>query len=108
MATATASRGIRLAGAAAALGALALVNRARAEKARRDNPPIGRFLEVGGTRLHYLERGSGPPLLLIHGNGTMIEDWIISGVLDELAKTNRVIAIDRPGFGHTDRPRHRV
>ena len=89
----------------AALGGLALVNRARSEKAKRDHPPIGRFIDVGGTRLHYLERGSGSPILLVHGNGTMIEDWIISGVLDTLARTNRVIAVDRPGFGHSSRPR---
>ncbi len=87
------------------LAGLALVNRAQAQRARRDHPPLGRFLDVGGVRLHYLERGSGRPILLVHGNGTMVEDWIISGLVDELAKTNRVIAIDRPGFGHSSRPR---
>jgi pimeloyl-ACP methyl ester carboxylesterase len=35
----------------------------------------------------------------------MIEDWLASGVFDALAATNRVIAFDRPGFGHSDRPR---
>lgn len=92
-------------GAAAALGTLALVNNARTRKALRDNPPLGDFIEIDGVRLHYLEKGSGPPILLVHGNGVMIQDWIISGLFDELAKTHRVIAVDRPGFGHSSRPR---
>jgi hypothetical protein len=33
----------------------ALINRLAARKAERDNPPIGKFVEVGGLRLHYLE-----------------------------------------------------
>ena len=98
-------RRLPLLAAGGALAGLALVNRVQSQRAKREHPPLGRLLEVGGTRLHYLERGSGPPILLVHGNGTMVEDWIISGLLDELAKTNRVIAIDRPGFGHSSRPR---
>ena len=87
------------------LGTLAVANALRTRKALRDNPPIGDFVEVDGVRLHYLEKGSGPPLLLIHGNGVMLQDWLISGLFDELAKTNRVIAVDRPGSGHSGRPR---
>lgn len=60
------------------------------------------------VELHYLERGEGPAIVLFHGNGTMIEDWLVSGLFDELAKTNRVIAFDRPGFGHSERPRSRI
>jgi pimeloyl-ACP methyl ester carboxylesterase len=97
--------GARAAAAAATLGALALLNRHRAHEAERANPPIGKFLEVDGARLHYVERGSGDPILLVHGNGTMVEDWIVSGLLDDLAATHRVVAIDRPGFGHSERPR---
>jgi pimeloyl-ACP methyl ester carboxylesterase len=94
-----------LAAGGAALAGLALANQLRARKAKRDNPPLGEFVEVDGVRLHYLEKGSGPAILLVHGNGVMMEDWIISGLFDELAKTNRVIAVDRPGFGHSSRPR---
>jgi pimeloyl-ACP methyl ester carboxylesterase len=53
---------------------MALVNRHLAKKAERDNPAAGRFLDVEGVRLHYVERGSGEPLVLLHGNGSMIED----------------------------------
>ena len=92
---------------AAAIGAAAF-NAVRARRAEEANPPIGDFVEVDGVRLHYLERGTGAPVVLLHGNATMIEDWLASGVFDALAKTNRVIAFDRPGFGHSERPRTTV
>ena len=96
------------AAAVGALAASALVNRRHAKQAEQDNPPLGKFLTVDGVRLHYLERGQGDPIVLLHGNGTMIEDWIVSDLFDELAKSRRVIAFDRPGFGHSERPRSRI
>ena len=97
--------------AAATVGALAisaLVNRRLAKNAENDNPPAGQFLEVNGVRLHYVERGSGAPLVLLHGNGSMIQDFESSGLIDLAAKNYRVIVFDRPGFGHSDRPRNVV
>jgi pimeloyl-ACP methyl ester carboxylesterase len=91
-----------------ALAATALLNRHLAKKAERDNPAAGRFLDVNGVRLHYVERGSGEPLILLHGNGSMIEDFESSGLIDLAAKNYRVIVFDRPGFGHSDRPRNVV
>jgi pimeloyl-ACP methyl ester carboxylesterase len=88
------------------LVAMALVNRHLAKKAERDNPAGGRFLDVDGVRLHYVERGSGEPLVLLHGNGSMIEDFESSGLIDLAARNYRVIVFDRPGFGHSDRPRN--
>jgi hypothetical protein len=83
------------AGAAAvtvgALAALALVNRYFAKKAVHDNPPAGRFLDLNGVRIHYVERGSGEPLVLLHGNGSMIQDFESSGLIDLAAKSYRVI-----------------
>ena len=58
--------------AAAVLGVSALVNRRLAKKAERDNPPRGRFIWVRGVRLHVVERGHGEPLVLLHGNGSMV------------------------------------
>ena len=94
--------------AAGALAATALLNRHLAKKAERDNPPAGQFLDVDGVRLHYLERGSGEPLILLHGNGSMVQDFESSGLVDLAAKDYRVIIIDRPGFGHSSRPRNVV
>ena len=93
---------------AAGLAVSAFVNHRLARKAERDNPPAGQFLTVNGVRLHYVERGSGEPLVLLHGNGSMIQDFVSSGLIDLAARTHRVIAIDRPGFGHSDRPRSTV
>jgi pimeloyl-ACP methyl ester carboxylesterase len=92
--------------AGAALAATALLNRHFAKRAEHDNQPAGRFLEIDGVRLHYVERGSGEPLVLLHGNGSMIQDFESSGLVDLAAKTYRVIVIDRPGFGHSSRPRN--
>ncbi len=94
-----------LAGSAAALGAVALYNLSRAKTAESQHPAIGRFLTVDGVRLHYLERGRGEPVVLIHGNGTMIEDFVVSGLVSRLAERYRVIVIDRPGYGYSTRPR---
>ena len=47
-------------------------------------------------------------MVLLHGNGSMIEDFQSSGLIDLAAKNYRVIAIDRPGFGHSERPRSTV
>ncbi|MBA4032985.1 MAG: alpha/beta hydrolase [Bradyrhizobium sp.] len=88
-----------------ALAAMAMVNRHLAKNAERDNPASGRFLDVDGVRLHYVERGSGEPLVLLHGNGSMIGDFESSGLIDLASKNYRVIVFDRPGFGHSDRPR---
>src|SRR5215212_3171305 len=96
-----------VAGAAAA-GIAALVNYQRGRAAERAHPPIGLFLDVDGVAVHYVDKGEGPPIILLHGNGAMAEDFVISGLIDRLAENHRVIAIDRPGFGYTERPRTRV
>jgi pimeloyl-ACP methyl ester carboxylesterase len=94
-----------VAAGAGLLAATAIVNRQLAQKAQRDNPPKGQFIEVDGVRLHYVERGTGRPLVLFHGNGSMIQDFESSGLIDLAAKNYRVIVFDRPGFGHSSRPR---
>jgi pimeloyl-ACP methyl ester carboxylesterase len=97
--------------ALAAVGVLvatALLNRHLAEKAEHDNPPTGRFIDIDGVRLHYVERGSGEPLVLLHGNGSRIQDFESSGLINLAAENYRVIVFDRPGFGHSSRPRNVV
>jgi pimeloyl-ACP methyl ester carboxylesterase len=98
-------------GGLAALGAIALagtafiVNR-QVTKAEKAHPPMGAFVTVEGVRLHYVERGQGRPVVFLHGNGMTVEDMLISGVLPAAAdRSYRAIAIDRPGFGHSERPR---
>jgi pimeloyl-ACP methyl ester carboxylesterase len=74
------------------------------------NPPIGKFLRCDGMLLHYIDRGdpAAPCVVLFHGNGSMIQDFTISGLVDRLAQGNRVVCFDRPGFGHSRRPRFRI
>lgn len=100
------AQGLALAAMAAA-GTAAWVHR-RARRAEQRHPPIGEFVEIDGVRLHYLERGSGSPVVLLHGNSVLLQDFIGSGLVDRLAERHRVIAFDRPGFGYTERPRDRL
>jgi pimeloyl-ACP methyl ester carboxylesterase len=88
----------------AAMGAMALYNIHRTRKVEREHPPTGRFVTVDGVKLHYVERGRGPPVILLHGNIVSSADFDLSGVLDLIAGRHRVIAFDRPGFGYSDRP----
>lgn len=88
-----------------AIAAMAAVVRYKTKQVERENPPQGKFIEVEGVKLHYLEEGSGDPLVLIHGNGTMAADYQISTVFGRAAKMYRVIAFDRPGYGYSDRPK---
>lgn len=96
-----------LAGLAAAAGAAISVEHQSLE-AERDFPPTGRFLEVGGVRLHYIDSGGpGQPVVMLHGNGAMIADLEISGIVARASRRYRTIVFDRPGYGHSDRPHGR-
>src|SRR5581483_7250320 len=74
------------------LGAATFVQ-LRTRAAERAHRVRGRFLDVDGVRLHYVERGSGTPLVLVHGLGSMIDDFLLSGLLARAAERYRVIAI---------------
>jgi pimeloyl-ACP methyl ester carboxylesterase len=95
-------------GMSGALLTAAVVNHLLAVRAERKDPPRGDFITVDGVRMHYIERGTGPTLVLLHGNGATAQDFVQSGVFNLLAKDHRVIAFDRPGFGFSDRPRSRI
>ena len=66
-------------------------------------PAIGQFVEVGGQRIHYDRRGSGPAVVLIHGASGNLRDFTFS-ISDALAEAGfTAIAFDRPGFGYSER-----
>ncbi|HYF57549.1 MAG TPA: alpha/beta hydrolase [Burkholderiaceae bacterium] len=92
---------------AAALGVLAASAYAawRVRRVESEHPPAGRFVEVDGVRLHWTEHGAGEPLVLLHGNATSGLELELSGLVDVAARRWRVLVFDRPGFGHSDRPR---
>lgn len=87
--------GLALAAAGAA-GAGALVQaRVRAERAR--HPARGGLVRG----LHYVEAGFGPAVVLLHGMGSMLQDFELSGVFERAAREYRAIALDRPGYGYS-------
>jgi pimeloyl-ACP methyl ester carboxylesterase len=57
-----------------------------------------------GTKFHYLEWGTGIPVILIHGSGGTAANWMANGLGASLARTNRVLAIDMRGHGQTVGP----
>jgi pimeloyl-ACP methyl ester carboxylesterase len=57
------------------------------------------YADVNGLSLYYEEHGSGDPLVLLHGGIGASE--MFAAILDELADTRRVIAVDLPGHGHS-------
>lgn len=73
---------------------------------RRENPfstvraGTARILGYcSGMALNHIRRGSGSPLLLVHGLGAGWKSW--SPILDELTEHREIIAVDLPGFGDT-------
>lgn len=72
----------------------------------RAHPPSGRFVEVTGGRLHVLELGTrtdAPPVVLLHGASGNLNDMRVA-LGERLAARHRVILIDRPGHGWSERP----
>ena len=69
------------------------------------HPPAGRFVEVAGGRLHVLELGpaDAPAVVLLHGASGNLADMRVA-LGDRLAARYRVILVDRPGHGWSDRP----
>jgi len=73
----------------------------RALQAEAAHPPEGRFIEIEGRRVHYVEAGAGPAVVLIHGAFGSLRDYTYD-LLPLLAERYRVIAFDRPGLGYSD------
>ena len=67
-------------------------------------PPQGCFIDVDGHRLHYLDLGAGPPIVMIHGLGGQVRNFTHS-LTGRLAGRHRLIVVDRPGSGYSSRPR---
>lgn len=65
-------------------------------------PRIGRTTRVPGGAIHWVETGEGPPIVLIHGLGGQFRHWTYA-VAEKLADDYRVISIDRPGSGYSER-----
>jgi pimeloyl-ACP methyl ester carboxylesterase len=60
------------------------------------------FLDLGGVKYHYVDEGSGPAVLFVHGNPTWSFAW--RNLLKDLRRDHRVIAVDHVGCGKSDKP----
>jgi haloalkane dehalogenase len=60
-------------------------------------PYASRFVDVLGCRVHYVDEGSGPTVLLLHGNPTY--SFLYRHIIRGLADRFRCVALDYPGFG---------
>ena len=67
-----------------------------------DMPYPSRFVDVLGSRLHYVEAGAGDPVLFLHGNPTSSYLW--RNVMPHLETDARCIAVDLIGMGQSDKP----
>lgn len=65
-------------------------------------PYTSKFIEVSGSKIHYIEKGTGDPILFIHGNPTSSYLW--RNIIPYLAPHGRCIAIDLIGMGKSDKP----
>jgi len=60
------------------------------------------FATIGGHRIHYLDGGQGPPLVLLHGHPSRALEW--TPLLRSLMKGHRIVAPDFLGYGESDAP----
>ena len=74
----------------------------RAKKAERTHAPLGEFVEVDGGRVHYVQEGSGPHVIPLHGAGGNLREFTFD-LMGRLSDNYTVTAFDRPGLGYTDR-----
>jgi haloalkane dehalogenase len=65
-------------------------------------PFEGDYADIAGARVHYVDEGSGPPLLLLHGNPTW--SFLYRELIKALSDRFRCIAPDYPGFGLSTAP----
>ena len=63
------------------------------------------FVKIDDANLHFVMKGSGRPVVLIHGNPGSCQDW--SRLYLPISNRYRAVAFDRPGHGHSERPNHR-
>ena len=92
-------------GLAIVVAVLAIVTMVGTARIERAYPPVGRLVAVDGGRLHILELGrpDAPPIVLLHGASGNLGDMRLA-LGERLASRYRVILVDRPGHGWSDRP----
>ncbi len=65
-------------------------------------PFESKFAEVHGSRMHYVEEGTGDPVLFLHGNPT--SSYLCRNVIPHVSPLARCVALDLIGMGKSDKP----
>ncbi|MEX0338640.1 MAG: alpha/beta fold hydrolase [Arenibacterium sp.] len=73
-----------------------------ASEARAIVPKQGKMTKVNGGAIHWVESGAGRPIVMIHGLGGNLMNFTY-GLTEHLDEEFRVISIDRPGCGWSER-----
>jgi pimeloyl-ACP methyl ester carboxylesterase len=82
-------------------GYFVLTTRRIAARAERLVPASGKFIDVGGNRIHYVETGEGRPIVFVHGLGGQLHHF--RHPMFPMLPGYRLIALDRPGSGYSVR-----
>jgi pimeloyl-ACP methyl ester carboxylesterase len=84
------------------VSSLVIFTAVTARRVEKALPPRGQFIEVAGARIHYLDKGSGPAIVILHGLGGQMGNFTYA-LLERLTGEFRVILMDRPGSGYSTR-----
>lgn len=84
--------------------ALALYSGWRVRQWEKEYPPAGKIVQVGDLSLHFIEEGEGQPVVFLHGGIVSSLDFT-EAVTIAAQRGYRAMAFDRPGYGHSERPR---
>lgn len=84
------------------LGINVYVTRRWAAKAQELIPPAGKFVEIDGNRIHYVDEGQGRPIVFVHGLGGQLHHFK-GPLFGQLKDEFRLIALDRAGSGYSVR-----
>ena len=85
-----------------AVGSLLIIRREPVARAAAPSDAETRFLDTRSGRVHLLDLGEGPVILLMHGTGRSVADWQ-EGLAERLAERHRVVGFDYYGHGLSDR-----
>jgi pimeloyl-ACP methyl ester carboxylesterase len=87
------------------IGTVAMLAWSVSSAAQPPAAPPDQFFESNGVRIRYVEQGSGPAMVLMHGyTGTLDRHFVANGVFANLARDYRVIAMDLRGHGKSGKP----
>jgi haloalkane dehalogenase len=68
----------------------------------KEYPFTGKYLDLDGLKYHYLDEGSGPPVVMVHGNPSW--SFYYRNLVKSLSRDHRCIVPDHVGCGFSDKP----